>query len=177
MERKQKIKEFGKEYSKLYGINQKGPLNDAIMQAVIASSLGVTPGDETENEIGKMIQNVFGDDDSRSSDDFPEFCILMETTDSFQELKEVVMDTNTLDAVEMTDADKFIEAFRRNATECNGIPATRLMSIMASIGEEITPEQADEMIKQANANAGDEKEEKETPLSYEGFLAMMQSVA
>ena len=114
-----------------------------------------------------------------------ELCILMETTDSFQELKELVMDTvtNALDAVEMTDADKFIEAFTHNATECNGIPATRLMSIMASIGENITTEQADEMIKQANAkananaNAGDEKEEKETPLSYEGFLTMMQSVA
>lgn len=111
----------------------------------VMRSLGQNP---SEAELRDMISEV--DADGNGTIDFPEFLNLMarkmKDTDSEEELKE---------AFKVFDKDQ------------NGyISAAELGHVMANLGEKLTPEEIDEMIKEADTD-GDGQ------VNYEEFVRMM----
>ena len=111
-------------------------------------SLGQNP---TEAELQDMINEV--DADGNGTIDFPEFCTLMarkmKDTDSEEELK---------------------EAFRvfdiRTATASS--PLAELRHIMTNLGEKLTDEEVDEMLREADID-GDGQ------INYEEFVKVMMA--
>lgn len=110
-------------------------------------SLGQNP---TEAELQDMINEV--DADGNGTIDFPEFLNLMarkmKDTDSEEELK---------------------EAFRVFDKDQNGfISAAELRHVMTNLGEKLTDEEVDEMIKEADVD-GDGQ------INYEEFVKVMMA--
>lgn len=113
----------------------------------VMRSLGQNP---TEAELQEMINEV--DADGNGTIDFPEFLNLMarkmKDTDSEEELKE---------AFKVFDKDQ------------NGfISAAELRHVMTNLGEKLTDEEVDEMIREADVD-GDGQ------VNYEEFVRMMLS--
>ena len=110
-------------------------------------SLGQNP---TEAELQDMINEV--DADGNGTIDFPEFLNLMarkmKDTDSEEELK---------------------EAFRVFDKDQNGfISAAELRHVMTNLGEKLTDEEVDEMIREADVD-GDGQ------INYEEFVKVMMA--
>ncbi|XP_010412992.1 PREDICTED: calmodulin-2/4-like, partial [Camelina sativa] len=113
----------------------------------VMRSLGQNP---TEAELQDMINEV--DADGNGTIDFPEFLNLMarkmKDTDSEEELK---------------------EAFRVFDKDQNGfISAAELRHVMTNLGEKLTDEEVDEMIKEADVD-GDGQ------INYEEFVKVMMA--
>ncbi|XP_008787894.1 calmodulin-like isoform X1 [Phoenix dactylifera] len=113
--------------------------------SIVMRSLGQNP---TEAELQDMINEV--DADQNGAIDFPEFLNLMackmKNTDSEEELKE---------AFKVFDKDR------------NGfISATDLRNVLTNLGEKLTDEEANEMIREADID-GDGQ------VNYEEFVIMM----
>ncbi|RRT55753.1 hypothetical protein B296_00027278 [Ensete ventricosum] len=115
----------------------------------VMRSLGQNP---TEAELQDMINEV--DADGNGTIDFPEFLNLMarkmKDTDSEEELK---------------------EAFRVFDKDQNGfISAAELRHVMTNLGEKLTDEEVDEMIREADVD-GDGQ------INYEEFVKVMMAKA
>jgi calmodulin len=114
---------------------------------IISRSLGQNP---TEAELQDMINEV--DADGNGTIDFPEFLTMMarkmKDTDSEEEIK---------------------EAFKVFDKDGNGfISAAELRHVMTNLGEKLTDEEVDEMIREADID-GDGQ------INYEEFVKMMMS--
>ncbi|KAG6498689.1 hypothetical protein ZIOFF_038411 [Zingiber officinale] len=110
--------------------------------STIINSLGLRP---TKDELQEMISEV--DADGSGAIEFEEFLNLMES-DSEEELKE---------AFKVFDKDQ------------NGfISKNELKNVMMSLGEKLTDEEVDQMIKEADLD-GDGQ------VNYEEFVKMMKS--
>ncbi|XP_073317374.1 calmodulin-2 isoform X1 [Primulina huaijiensis] len=120
----------------------------------VMRSLGQNP---TEAELQDMINEV--DADQNGTIDFPEFLNLMarkmKDADSEEELKE---------AFKVFDKDQngFISAAE---TYCI-IPISQLRHVMTNLGEKLTDEEVDEMMREADVD-GDGQ------VNYEEFVRMM----
>ena len=113
----------------------------------VMRSLGQNP---TEAELMDMINEV--DADGNGTIDFPEFLTMM--------------------ARKMKDTDseeEILEAFKVFDKDGNGfISAAELRHIMTNLGEKLTDEEVDEMIREADVD-GDGQ------INYEEFVKMMMS--
>ena len=113
----------------------------------VMRSLGQNP---TEAELADMINEV--DADGNGTIDFPEFLTMM--------------------ARKMKDTDseeEILEAFKVFDKDGNGfISAAELRHIMTNLGEKLTDEEVDEMIREADID-GDGQ------INYEEFVKMMMS--
>ncbi|EPQ03106.1 Calmodulin [Myotis brandtii] len=108
----------------------------------VMRSLGQNP---TEAELQDMINEV--DADGNGTIDFPEFLTMM--------------------ARKMKDTDRDREAFRVFDKDGNGyISAAELRHVMTNLGEKLTDEEVDEMIREADID-GDGQ------VNYEEFVQMM----
>ncbi len=111
------------------------------------SSLGQNP---TEAELTDMINEV--DADGNGTIDFPEFLSLMARK---------MKDTDT--------EEELIEAFKVFDRDGNGfISAAELRHVMTNLGEKLTDEEVDEMIREADVD-GDGQ------INYEEFVRMMMA--
>merc|ERR1712087_530182 len=114
---------------------------------VVMRSLGRRP---TAEELRAMIAEV--DDDNNGLIDFPEFLKLMATklqdADSIEEMKEAFM---------VFDRDK-----------SGAVSASELKHVMCNLGEQVTNEEVEDMIREADADGDGE-------LSFEDFLQFLQS--
>jgi calmodulin len=104
----------------------------------------------TEAELREMISEV--DKEGSNAIDFPEFVNLMarkmKDTDSEDEIK---------------------EAFKVFDKDGNGfISATELRHVMTNLGEKLTDEEVDEMIREAD-------EDQDGQINYEEFVKMMMA--
>jgi len=113
----------------------------------VMRSLGQNP---TEAELREMIQEV--DTDGNGTIDFPEFLTMM--------------------ARKMQDSEgeeEIREAFKVFDKEGNGfISAAELRHVMTNLGEKLTDEEVDEMIREADVD-GDGQ------INYEEFVKMMMA--
>ncbi|KAL0735359.1 hypothetical protein Bca4012_011569 [Brassica carinata] len=152
------ISEFKEAFS-LFDKDGDGTLSPQIFNPVVAGcittkelgtvmrSLGQNP---TEAELQDMINEV--DADGNGTIDFPEFLNLMarkmKDTDSEEELK---------------------EAFRVFDKDQNGfISAAELRHVMTNLGEKLTDEEVDEMIREADVD-GDGQ------INYDEFVKVMMA--
>lgn len=139
----EKIAEFKEAFS-LFDRDGDGRITTKELGTVMRS-LGQNP---TEAELQKMA--VEADKDGSGTIDFPEFLSLM--------------------AKKMRDADseeEMREAFRVFDKDGNGyISAAELRHIMTNLGEKLTDEEVDEMIREADVNDDGE-------VNYEEFVRMM----
>ncbi|KAK9002571.1 hypothetical protein V6N11_025242 [Hibiscus sabdariffa] len=139
------ISEFKEAFS-LFDKDGDGSITTKELGTVMRS-LGQNP---TEAELQDMINEV--DADGNGTIDFPEFLNLMsrkmKDTDSDEELK---------------------EAFRVFDKDQNGfISAAELRHVMANLGEKLTDEEVDEMIREADVD-GDGQ------INYEEFVKVMMA--
>merc|ERR1719217_1275246 len=113
---------------------------------VVMRSLGRKP---TMEELKAMIAEV--DDDGNESIEFPEFLKLMasklQDTDSVEEMREAFM---------VFDRDK-----------SGSVTASELKHVMNNLGEQVTNEEVEEMIKEADADGDGE-------LSFDDFLQFIR---
>jgi len=121
--------------------------NTIILTGTVMRSLGQNP---TEAELQDMINEV--DADGNGTIDFPEFLNLMarkmKDTDSEEELH---------------------EAFKVFDKDGNGtISAAELRHVMTNLGEKLTDEEVDEMIREADVDGDGE-------VNYEEFVKMMMA--
>merc|ERR1712013_427951 len=139
----EQIAEFKEAFS-LFDRDNDGTITTKELGTVMRS-LGQTP---TEQELQDMIHEV--DTDGNGTIDFPEFLQMM--------------------AKKMKDTDseeEIIEAFRVFDKDGNGfISAQELRHVMTSLGEKLTDDEADEMIREADLN-GDGQ------IDYQEFVKMM----
>ncbi|CAK9154281.1 unnamed protein product [Ilex paraguariensis] len=124
----------------------------------VMRSLGQNP---TEAELQDMINEV--DADQNGTIDFSEFLNLMarkmKGTDSDDELEEALKDTDS--------EEELKEAFKVFDKDQNGfISAAELRHVMTNLGEKLTDEEVDEMIREADLD-GDGQ------VNYEEFVRMM----
>merc|ERR1711886_15653 len=113
----------------------------------VKRSLGQNP---TEAELQDMINEV--DADGNGTIDFPEFLSLMARK---------MKDTDT--------EEELIEAFNVFDRDGNGfISAAELRHVMTNLGEKLTDEEVDEMIREADVD-GDGQ------INYEEFVKMMMA--
>ncbi|CAK9268471.1 unnamed protein product [Sphagnum jensenii] len=141
----EQIAEFKEAFS-LFDKDGDGSITTKELGTVMRS-LGQNP---TEAELQDMINEV--DADGSGTIDFPEFLNLMarkmKDTDSEEELK---------------------EAFRVFDKDQNGfISAAELRHVMTNLGEKLTDDEVDEMIREADVD-GDGQ------INYEEFVKMMMS--
>lgn len=125
-------------------------------------SLGQNP---TEAELQDMINEV--DADGNGTIDFPEFLTMMarkmKDTDSEEEIREAFRFENSLDSPWIYH---YFSVFDKDG---NGyISAAELRHVMTNLGEKLTDEEVDEMIREADID-GDGQ------VNYEEFVAMMTS--
>mmetsp|Transcript_118450 Transcript_118450/g.205743 ORF Transcript_118450/g.205743 Transcript_118450/m.205743 type:complete len:172 (-) Transcript_118450:140-655(-) len=113
---------------------------------VVMRSLGRKP---TMEELKAMIAEV--DDDGSGQIEFPEFLSLMasklQDTDSIEEMREAFM---------VFDRDK-----------SGSVSASELKHVMNNLGEQVTNEEVEEMIREADADGDGE-------LSFDDFLQFIQ---
>ena len=113
----------------------------------VMRALGQNP---TESDLQEMINEV--DADGNGTLDFSEFLSLM------------ARKTKELDT-----EDEFVEAFRVFDRDGNGfVSAAELRQVMTTMGEKMTDEEVDEMIKEAELDG-------DGMLNYESFVKMMMS--
>ncbi|KAG2499977.1 hypothetical protein HYH03_002262 [Edaphochlamys debaryana] len=113
---------------------------------IVMRSLGQNP---TEKELQAMIREV--DTDGNGTVDFNEFCKLMENRQ-----------LQTQDQEEMLR-----EAFKMFDRDGNGqINASELRHVMTNLGEALTDEEVDAMIREADVDA-------DGSVNYEEFVRMM----
>jgi len=141
----EQIAEFKEAFS-LFDKDGDGTITTEELGTVMRS-LGQNP---TEAELQDMINEVDGD--GNGTIDFPEFLALMarkmKDTDSEEEL---------------------IEAFKVFDRDGNGfISAAELRHVMTNLGEKLTDEEVDEMIREADVD-GDGQ------INYEEFVKMMMA--
>ncbi|KAK9315713.1 hypothetical protein V1522DRAFT_409271 [Lipomyces starkeyi] len=141
----EQINEFKEAFS-LFDKNNDGQITTKELGTVMRS-LGQNP---SEAELADMINEV--DVDNDGTIDFPEFLTMMarkmKDTDSEEEIK---------------------EAFRVFDRDNNGyISATELRHVMTSIGERLTDEEVDLMIKEADTN-------NDGRIDYNEFVQLMLS--
>jgi len=114
------------------------------------SKLKCLSKDATEAELQDMINEV--DADGNGTIDFPEFLSLMARK---------MKDTDT--------EEELIEAFKVFDRDGNGfISAAELRHVMTNLGEKLTDEEVDEMIREADVD-GDGQ------INYEEFVKMMMA--
>lgn len=113
---------------------------------VVMRSLGRNP---TREELEAMIAEV--DDDGSGEIEFPEFLRLMasklQDTDSIEEMREAFL---------VFDRDK-----------SGSVTASELKHVMNNLGEQVTDEEVEEMIQEADADGDGE-------LSFDDFLQFIQ---
>ncbi|KAK9360274.1 hypothetical protein V1504DRAFT_455471 [Lipomyces starkeyi] len=141
----EQINEFKEAFS-LFDKNNDGQITTKELGTVMRS-LGQNP---SEAELADMINEV--DVDNDGTIDFPEFLTMMarkmKDTDSEEEIK---------------------EAFRVFDRDNNGyISSTELRHVMTSIGERLTDEEVDLMIKEADTN-------NDGRIDYNEFVQLMLS--
>merc|ERR1711962_144401 len=146
----EQIAEFKEAFS-LFDKDGDGTITTKELGTVMRS-LGQNP---TEAELQDMINEV--DADGNGTIDFPEFLTMMarkmKDTDSEEEIREA---SNTLN-------------FRVFDKDGNGfISAAELRHVMTNLGEKLTDEEVDEMIKEADID-GDGQ------VKYDEFVKMMTS--
>merc|ERR1711959_385105 len=116
------------------------------MGGVVMRSLGRNP---TREELEAMISEV--DEDGSGEIEFPEFLKLMasklQDTDSIEEMREAFL---------VFDRDK-----------SGSVTASELKHVMNNLGEQVTNEEVEEMIKEADADGDGE-------LSFDDFLQFIQ---
>ena len=141
----EQIAEFKEAFS-LFDKDGDGTITTKELGTVMRS-LGQNP---TEAELQDMINEV--DADGNGTIDFPEFLTMM--------------------ARKMKDTDseeEIVEAFKVFDKDGNGfISAAELRHVMTNLGEKLTDEEADEMIREADVD-GDGQ------INYEEFVKMMMS--
>ena len=126
-------------------------------------SLGQNP---TEAELQDMINEV--DADGNGTIDFPEFLTMMarkmKDTDSEEEIREAFRFVTIL--FECSNINYKCSVFDKDG---NGyISSAELRHVMTNLGEKLTDEEVDEMIREADID-GDGQ------VNYEEFVAMMTS--
>jgi len=113
---------------------------------VIMKSLGKNP---TQEELAVMISEV--DADGSGEIEFPEFLQLMakklQTADSIDEMREAFL---------VFDRDK-----------SGSVTASELKHVMSNLGEQVSDEEVEEMIREADADGDGE-------LSFDDFLQFIQ---
>ena len=141
----EQIAEFKEAFS-LFDKDGDGTITTKELGTVMRS-LGQNP---TEAELQDMINEV--DADGNGTIDFPEFLTMM--------------------ARKMKDTDseeEIVEAFKVFDKDGNGfISAAELRHVMTNLGEKLTDEEVDEMIREADVD-GDGQ------INYEEFVKMMMS--
>jgi calmodulin len=141
----EQIAEFKEAFS-LFDKDGDGTITTKELGTVMRS-LGQNP---TETELNDMINEV--DSDGNGTIDFPEFLSLMARK---------MRDTDT--------EEELIEAFKVFDRDQNGfISAAELRHIMTNLGEKLTDEEVDEMIREADVD-GDGQ------INYEEFVRMMMA--
>ena len=119
--------------------------NGTISVSEIKNVLKKVGKDMSDEEIKKMMAEV--DKDKSGEIDFDEFCQMIKG-----------------------NANLIEEAFK--VFDCNGdgfITANELVYVMNAVGEELTLEEADEMVKEADKNG-------DFQISFEEFKAMLEKV-
>ena len=170
----EQIAEFKEAFS-LFDKDGDGTITTKELGTVMRS-LGQNP---TEAELQDMINEV--DADGNGTIDFPEFCTLMarkmKDTDSEEELKEAfrVFDKDGngfISAAElrhsmprrMLQPPASLFGVIRDSRACPPTPAT----VMTNLGEKLTDEEVDEMIREADID-GDGQ------INYEEFVKVMMA--
>ena len=128
-------------------------------------SLGQNP---TEAELQDMINEV--DADGNGTIDFPEFLTMMarkmKDTDSEEEIREAFRYNWDNHIVSLNFIVFYFSVFDKDG---NGyISAAELRHVMTNLGEKLTDEEVDEMIREADID-GDGQ------VNYEEFVTMMTS--
>ncbi|KAF9667482.1 hypothetical protein SADUNF_Sadunf15G0027600 [Salix dunnii] len=134
----------------------------------VMRSLGQNP---TEAELQDMINEV--DADQNGTIDFPEFLNLMarkmkKSSSEALDCPEIIDMTNVLYLYCDTDSEEELkEAFKVFDKDQNGyISAAELRHVMTNLGEKLTDEEVEEMIREADVD-GDGQ------VNYEEFVRMM----
>merc|ERR1711887_153664 len=141
----EQIAEFKEAFS-LFDKDGDGTITTKELGTVMRS-LGQNP---TEAELQDMINEV--DADGNGTIDFPEFLSLMARK---------MKDTDT--------EEELVEAFKVFDRDGNGlISAAELRHVMTNLGEKLTDEEVDEMIREADVD-GDGR------INYEEFVRMMMA--
>ena len=141
-EQKQEIKEA----FDLFDTDGSGSI-DAKELKVAMRALGFEPRKE---EVRKMIADI--DRDGSGTIDFPEFLSLMARK---------MKDTDT--------EEELVEAFKVFDRDGNGlISAAELRHVMTNLGEKLTDEEVDEMIREADVDG-------DGHINYEEFVRMMMA--
>ena len=121
-------------------------------------SLGQNP---TEAELQDMINEV--DADGNGTIDFPEFLTLMAR-------KMKVLNSSFIFIIQDSDTEEeLIEAFKVFDRDGNGlISAAELRHVMTNLGEKLTDDEVDEMIREADLDG-------DGHINYEEFVRMMMA--
>ena len=141
----EQIAEFKEAFS-LFDKDGDGTITTKELGSVMRS-LGQNP---TEAELQDMINEV--DADGNGTIDFPEFLSLMARK---------MKDTDT--------EEELVEAFKVFDRDGNGlISAAELRHVMTNLGEKLTDEEVDEMIREADVDG-------DGHINYEEFVRMMMA--
>ncbi|XP_070578313.1 calmodulin-like isoform X2 [Ptychodera flava] len=135
-----------KEAFSLFDIDGDGTINNKEL-VIVLRSLGQNP---TEKEVEDMIQEV--DIDGSGTIEFPEFLMMMATK------------FNAVDG-----EDELRDAFRVFDTDDTGyITVDELRHLMTTMGEKLSADEMDEMVKDANAD-------EDGKVNYQEFVKLITS--
>lgn len=153
------IAEFKEAFS-LFDRDGDGKITSKELGTVMRS-LGQNP---TEAELHDMINEV--DSDGNGTIDFPEFLTMMarkmQDTDTEEEIREAFKVFDKVISNTISQISYFLQ-------DGNGfISAAELRHVMTNLGEKLTDEEVDEMIREADVD-GDGQ------INYEEFVKMMLS--
>ena len=141
----EQVAEFGEAFQ-LFDKDDSGVISTKQLGTVFRS-LGVNP---SEAELNDMINEV--DSDGNGTVDFPEFLTMMSRK---------MKDTDS--------EEEMIEAFKCFDKDGRGfISADTLQHVMCNLGDKLTDEEIDEMVKEAPTNS-------EGKIDYEVFLRQMMA--